>query len=102
VEPLADFIDNNASIALYIDEKGKVVALEDVRGVKREMIKPLPITEEPHAHDPSRVVIQVRSADYFFRCCLITPDRCIACAEIGFIDLFKEVFALIKQMMRRR
>lgn len=101
MEPLADFIDNNASIALYIDEKGKVVALEDVRGVKREMIKPLPITEEPHAHDPSQVVIQVRSADYFFRCCLIL-GRCRDCVVIGFIDLSKEVFALIKQMMRRR
>jgi hypothetical protein len=98
MEPLARVINNDASLAVYIDDRGKVVAMEDVRGVQRD-IRPAEIVTEPHRHGSSDVVIQVRSGlDMLFRCCLIRGGQCRSCMEVGPLEFLKEVRALAKQI----
>lgn len=96
MEQLASAINNDASIAVYIDESGKVVAMEDVKGVRRD-IKPLKMVTEPHRHGSSDVVIQVRSGTEVFRCCPILGG-CRRCVVIGVLEFLKEVVALAKQV----
>lgn len=94
MEQLASAINNDASIAVYIDDSGKVVAMEDVRGVQRP-IRPLEIVTEPPRHGSSDVVIQVRSGTEVFRCCPILGG-CHLCVVIDPLEFLKEVVALAK------
>jgi hypothetical protein len=77
MEQLASAINNDASIAVYIDDSGKVVAMEDVRGVQRP-IRLLKMVTEPHKHGSSDVVIQVRSGTVAYRVCC-GGGRCRPC-----------------------
>jgi hypothetical protein len=94
MEQLVSAINNDASIAMYIDGRGRVVAMEDVRGVQRP-IRPLEMVTEPHKHGSSDVVIQVRSGTEVFRCCPIVGG-CRKCLVIDPLEFLKEVVALAK------
>jgi hypothetical protein len=95
MEQLVSAINNDASIAVYIDDSGRVVAMEDVRGVQRP-IRPLKMVTEPHRHGSSDVVIQVRSGTGVFRCCPTPPGGCRQCLVIDPLEFLKEVVALAK------